>query len=105
MSWPTDADGDVFRALEADGFDFSNRYAVDYIVDFDNWPPAPAALEVLRSQYGSIQVFDPGEDGDGYVLFKVNGPVTYEGVTSVQRRASSAMQPFGGICESWGVMH
>ncbi|MFT3808001.1 ribonuclease E inhibitor RraB [Arenimonas sp.] len=105
MSWPDDADGDVFRRLEANGFDFSKPYAVDYNVDFESWPPASAALEVLRSQYGSIEVFEPDEDGDGYVLFQVVGPITYEGVTSVQRRTSSTMQPFGGICESWGVMH
>ncbi|WP_055853953.1 MULTISPECIES: ribonuclease E inhibitor RraB [Xanthomonas] len=105
MSWPDDADGDVFRRLEADGFDFSKPYAVDYNVDFESWPPAPLALEVLRSQYGGIEVIEPDEDGDGYVLFQVIGPVTYAGVISVQRRTSSTMQPFGGICESWGVMH
>jgi hypothetical protein len=105
MSWPDDADGDVFRRLEADGFDFSKSYAVDYNVDFESWPPAPDALKLLSSQYGSIELFEPHEDGGGYVLFQVIGPVTYEGVTSVQRRTSSAMQLFGGICESWGVIH
>ncbi|GAB3381855.1 hypothetical protein GCM10027432_09760 [Lysobacter fragariae] len=105
VSWPDDADGDVFRRLEADGFDFSKSYAIDYNVDFETWPPAPAALEILRSQYNNVEVFEPDEDGDGYVLFQITGLVTYEGVTSVQRRTSSTMQPYGGICDSWGVLH
>lgn len=105
MNWPDDADGDVFRRLEAKGFDFSKSYAVDYNIEFEVWPPTPVALEILRSLYGSIEVFEPDEDGDGYILFQVIGPVTYEGVTSIQRLASSAMQPYGGVCESWGVMH
>jgi hypothetical protein len=105
MNWPNDADGNVFRSLEASGFDFSKSHTVDYIVDFEVWPPAAAALEILRSQYGAIEVFEPDEEGDGYVLFQITGPVTYAGVTSVQRRTTSAMQPFGGLCEAWGVMH
>jgi hypothetical protein len=104
MSWPDDADGDVFRRLEADEFDFSKSYTVDYNVDFEAWPPPSAALDLLRSQFGSIEIFEPDEDGDGFVLFQITGPVSYEGVTSIQRRTSSAMQPYGGICESWGVM-
>jgi len=39
------------------------------------------------------------------VQFQVVGVVTYPGVTSIQRHVSAAMQPFGGMCESWGVMH
>ena len=40
---------------------------------------------------------------DGYILFKVTALVTYEGVTSIQRRVTAEMMPFGGICDSWGV--
>lgn len=105
MNWPDDSDGDVFRRLEADGFDFSKSYAIDYNVDFDSWPPLPEAIERLRKLYGDVEIFNPDEEGDGYVLFQVFSPVTYERVTTVQRQASAAMGPYGGICESWGVLH
>jgi hypothetical protein len=105
MKWPSDADGDVLRRLEVNGFDFSESHAVDYNIDFKAWPPAPAALEILRSLYGAIEVFEPDEDGDGYVLIQVTGPVTYESVTAVQLSISTSMRPYGGICESWGVAH
>ncbi|WP_133001239.1 ribonuclease E inhibitor RraB [Luteimonas arsenica] len=103
--WPDDADGGVFRRLAAAGFDFSQDWSVDYNVDFEEWPPAEVALELLRSVYGSLSLYPPDEHGAGYVQFQVVGPVTYEGVTSVQRRVSATMLPFGGVCESWGVMH
>ena len=104
MSWPSDADGDVFRRLEAHGFDFSESHSVDYNVDFEHWPPDSNALDALRDQYGSVKVYEPDGDFNGYVQFNVWGPVTYEAVTSVQRRATLAMQPYGGVCESWGVL-
>ncbi len=104
MSWPNDADGDVFRGLAADGFDFGKAHAVDYNVDFENWPPDRKALDVLRKQYDSIDVYEPDGDYRGYVQFKLWGLVTYEGVTSIQRRTTVAMQPYGGVCESWGVL-
>ena len=103
--WPGDADGGVFRKLAAAGFDFSKSWSVDYNVDFESWPPPEAALDLLRTMYGELGIYPPERGDSGYVQFQVVGPVIYEGVTSVQRRTSAAMQPFGGVCESWGVMH
>jgi hypothetical protein len=104
MNWPDDADGDVFRRLVEHGFDFSMSHALDYNVDFDTWPPAQAALDALRSMFGKIQIFEPDDDYSGYIQFQIHGPVTYEAVTTTQRRATTAMATFGGVCESWGVM-
>ena len=105
MNWPDDADGDVFRRLVEHGFDFSKPYAVEYNVDFKNWPPSQAALETLRSMFGTIQIFEPDDNGSGYVLFQIYGFVSYEGVTSTQRHITVAMVAHGGMCESWGVLH
>ncbi len=38
MTWPQDADGDVFRQLQKSGFDFTKLYVVDFNVDFAKWP-------------------------------------------------------------------
>jgi len=103
--WPGDADGDVLRRLAEAGFDFLKSWSVDYNVDFERWPPAQSALDLLAATYGQLGLYPPDEHGDGYVQFHVVGVVTYEGVAAVQSRASEAMQPFGGVCESWGVMH
>lgn len=103
--WPGDADGDVFRRLAAHGFDFSRRYTVDYNVDFDSWPPDRAAIDLLESLHGPVAVYEPDDDGYGYIQFKIHDLVKYEYVTAVQRQVSIAMKQYGGVCESWGVMH
>ena len=102
--WPNDADGDVFRRLVEHRFDFSKSYSVDYNVDFSDWPPDRAAIAWLDAAYGSLTLHPPKEDFGGYAQFKVHGPVNYESVTKIQRKVTIAMEPFGGICESWGVM-
>lgn len=102
---PDDADGGVFRRLAKSNFDFSKSWPVDYNVDFDRWPPPEAALQLLREMYGNANVHPPGDDSTGYVQFQVLDHVSYEGVISVQLRTSAAMRPYGGICESWGVLH
>ena len=102
--WPEDADGDVFRRLREHNFDFTKHYAVDYNVDFDAWPPNAEAIAWLEQEFGHVSLYPPEEDFGGYAQFQVLGPVIYDGVTSVQRRVSAALEAFGGICESGGVM-
>ena len=103
--WPDDADGGVFRRLRANGFNFSIPHTVDYNVDFPCWPPPAEAVERLKAAHGQVELFEP-EDGDlGHVQFQVHALVSYESVTSVQRQVSAAMSQFGGVCESWGVLH
>lgn len=103
--WQDDADGGVFRNLAAAGFDFSAQHSVDYNVDFESWPPPAGAVEWLRADFGELDLHPPSEEMNGYVQSQVLGRLTYEGVTSTQRRVSAAMASFGGVCESWGVMH
>jgi hypothetical protein len=103
MSWPDDADGDVMRRLDESGFDFSGPHEIDFNVDFFDWPPSQDALDRLRP-FGTPELVSPDENGPGYVLIQVQAKLTYELVTSMQRRVSNAMAPYGGICESWGVL-
>jgi hypothetical protein len=104
MSWPANADGDVFRRLEASGFNFDAEHVVDYNVDFDSWPPPQAALAVLRENYPNAQVHEPEDRLGGYVQFQERGRLSYRRVIDVQHMITDAMRPYGGVCESWGVM-
>ena len=102
--WPNDADGDVFRRLVEHGFDFSKSHWVDYNVDFESWPPPEQAISWLKLNYDSVEFIPPTEDFNGYAEIRIFGSVTYESVTSTQRRISAAMEQWDGICESWGVL-
>ena len=102
--WPEDADGDVLRRMQSSGFDFETPTDIDFNVDVDMWPPAPELIARLRAQYPDIEEYPPDPDGDGYVQFVVHAPLTYELVMSIQRSVSELAAPFGGVCESWGLM-
>jgi Regulator of ribonuclease activity B len=103
-NWPHDADGDVFRRLASDDFDFLASHSIDFNVDFDSWPPSPVFVTTLKTQYPKLQVFEPSDGYRGYIQFVVDAKLTYELVMFVQSAVSSLAAPYGGICESWGVM-
>lgn len=105
FAWPQDADGDVLRRLQSNGFDFDAPVDIDFNVDFDTWPPAEEFLEALNSQFPRVKEYGPDSNGKGYVLIVVNAPVTYELVMFMQNSVSDLAAPYGGICESWGVLH
>ena len=103
--WPGDADGDVFRALRAGGHNFDEVVHIDFNVDFDDWPPAPAFLAQLASIYPDLAVHEPDDEFNGYLQFIVTAPLTYDLVMSVQSEVSRLALPFGGRCESWGLFN
>ena len=103
-SWPKDADGDVFRRLEAAGFDFTVSHNIDFNIDFDAWPPSADLIRHLRQQYPNLKMFEPDGERKGYVLLVIEAKLSYELVMFVQSSVSKLAAPFGGVCESWGVM-
>ncbi|MDH5326245.1 MAG: ribonuclease E inhibitor RraB [Gammaproteobacteria bacterium] len=104
MGWPDDEDGDVFRRLELNKFDFSREYEIDFNVEFETWPPQMEALGVLRDRYGNIRVIEPGDDYNGYVQLSIVKKLNYPLVIEIQDIVSRLMAPYGGVCDSWGVM-
>jgi len=103
--WPNDADGDVFRRLNSKGFDFSKTYILDFNIDFDHWPPSERAIQAVQAVFPGAKLHEDEEDGSGYVLFQINGLLTYECVMETQARASALVADYGGKCDSWGVLH
>jgi hypothetical protein len=100
MNWPDDADGDVLRHLQRIGFDFSARAIVNFDVDIDD----PRSCQRL---FQAIVVAFPTAGlsvGEESILVQIEERLTYQFVVSTQERLSKIAAPFGGVCESWGVM-
>jgi Regulator of ribonuclease activity B len=104
MGWPNDADGDVFRRLANDRFDFSTAHVVDFVIGFVDRPTLEA-VALLRETYPLAVVSDDTEYGSNYLLFQLHTVVTYDFVTATQTGITELMKRFGGVCESWGVMN
>lgn len=105
MMWPDNADGDVLRRMESKGFDFRKPHEIEFNVDFNSWPPAKEAIDALKREYPSVLIYPQMDSDPGYVQFRLFGLVSYNLVTKTQTFASDLMRPFGGVCESWGVLH
>ena len=106
MEWPQDADGDVLRRMQSKGFDFETPCTIDFNVDFDAWPPPAQAIQSLEQQFpGKTKVYANVDNNGGYVLLQVFQRLSYDLVMQVQSNVSGLMSPYGGICESWGVLH
>ena len=105
MNWPNDADGDVLRRMKQADFDFGKPCTIDFNVDFDEWPPSEAAIHTLKREYQSAKVFEPTSEDEGYIQFQLHELLTYELVVGTQEHVTAMMEPYGGRCESWGVLH
>ena len=105
MNWPNDVDGDVFRRLEENGLDFGKKHVIDFTVEFENWPPSGAAVQVLQRYHPSTELISDDEMQGGYALLKINGFVNYELVTRTEQELTDLMMPFGGRCDGWGVLY
>lgn len=106
MNWPDDLDGDVFRRMEASGFDFTKEYTIDFNIDFKSWPLDESTKKSMLAMYPSCDFIDPeeGDTSNGYVQFKIVARPTHELVVSTQKQVSDKLEQFGGWCESWGVL-
>ncbi len=104
-TWPDDVDGDVFRRMQESGFDFGEETDIDFNIDLAAWPPSDALLDLLRGQaFSRVSICPPDETGSGCILVVVHGKLTYELVMWMQRTLSEMAAPFGGWCDSWGVL-
>ncbi|MBR1208016.1 MULTISPECIES: ribonuclease E inhibitor RraB [unclassified Bradyrhizobium] len=104
MDWPNDADGDVLRRLANDRFDFLTAHVVDFVIDFAD-RPSPEALTLLRQNYPLAVIHNDTEYGPNSLLIQLQSVVTYDFITTTQAGITELLKPFGGICESWGVMN
>ncbi len=101
--WPDDADGDVFRRLSDDGFDFNQECVVDFSIDFTHWPRQMDDLcESIRSLWSQATITPVGNDS---LLVQIKARLDYSFVVSVQKQLTDLARAHGGACESWGLLH
>lgn len=103
--WPKDADGDVLRRMKQSGFNFDKEVAIDFAIEFEQWPLDETVIQALKRHCPSFDLVAPASSSEkGFAQFQVFGLVTYELVTTTQANANQEFRQFGGICESWGVL-
>ena len=101
--WPNTPDGDVFRKLEENDFDFSQEANIDINIDFKVWPPSEEAMTFIQNEWPSAEVINPDEEGDGYITFEIKNQLTYDFIINIQKEVTDKMAKYGGYCNSWGL--
>ena len=91
MSWPADADGDVFRSLEA---------LIDFNVDVKDPDQMGEAIDAAVTLYPDAGI---GEE-DTYFVVQIKARLTYEFVIETQQKLTAATAAATGKCDSWGVL-
>lgn len=100
MDWPNDADGDVFRSLNKSGFPFDREAEIDFNIDFEAWPPQSEALKTLQTKLKDVHI-SVQED---HIQVTIKDYLTYELVIDLQNILTELTEPYGGECNSWGVL-
>jgi hypothetical protein len=103
--WPDDDDGQVLRRLRNDGFDFTKKYVVDFVIDFETWPPDAQVLERIAEEFPNTTEYTDEVTGESTLIVKVEDFLTYRFVVEAQARLTALASVSGGTCESWGVLH
>jgi len=110
MNWPDDEDGDLFRMLEGKGFNFDKEVKIDFEIDFDHWPLSKEEIDAITRCYPGCEFNDPDEEDiaegevNGTVNLQIISKVTYEFIVKTQEEITRKVKPYGGLCESWGVL-
>lgn len=110
MNWPQNEDGDVFRRLQEDGFDFSKEVEIEFNISFDTWPIPEETNQYLKKRFPDGVLIHPDEDDfaqgidKGYFSFVVKDKLSYELVMDIQKKVTEEMKPLGGQCNEWGVL-
>jgi hypothetical protein len=111
MSWLNDADGDVFRSLAGNNFNFDEKHIIDVNIDFNHWPLQDSELELIGSLFRKFEVIEPESDeedigngkGIGFIQIQTESILSYDFIVSLQKEITVKTESIGGFCNSWEV--
>lgn len=109
MAYPDTASGDVFRRLEAHGFDFSVPHEVEFFVLFPDEQCADAVAKkyVVEHKEGKRLAkveTRSGRQGGMELIIAKEMFVTYDNVTQFEAELGKRAAAFGGRLDGWGVL-
>jgi len=106
--YPDDATGDVFRRLEADGFDFAVPHPVQFFAVYATEADADRVARQYASDWKRGQAFDnietrPSDKGGMELELVPIMIVTYESVSAFERQLAERTAQVNGYLDGWGV--
>ena len=108
--YPNDDNGDVFRRLEEDGFDFSLEYEVDFFAIYATEVEADIVAKQYAGDWKSGQKFKnietrPSDKGGMELELVPIMKVTYANVIAFEKKLLERTEKVKGYLDGWGVLH
>jgi uncharacterized protein YajQ (UPF0234 family) len=100
MNLPSDADGDVLRRLKESGFSFDQEVEIDFNIDFETWPPHKDTMKTLKTKLKDVHI----SIQEDHIQVTIKDYLTYELVIDLQKILTELAEPYGGYCNSWGLL-
>lgn len=109
MKYPDDINGDVFRRMENDGFDFSVEHIVDFYSVFATEAGADQIARKYLADHKAGDVFTniearPREEGGMELILSKRMLVTYETVGEFEKKLGELVSKVDGYLDGWGVL-
>jgi len=109
MEYPADANGDVFRRMEASGFDFANEHVLDFHVVFATEEEADRIARMYLADHkagdklANIET-KPFPQGGMELTLSKRMLVTYEAVSAFESKLAERVSHVDGYLDGWGVL-
>jgi len=109
MNYPNDTDGDVFRRMEAHGFDFEKEHTVDFHAVFATEEEADIVARqflVDHKEGNELKNIEtkPYESGGMELTLSKKMLVTYQAVKEFETLLSERVSRVEGYLDGWGVL-
>ena len=109
MEYPAGATGDVFRRLQARGFDFGREHIVDFYAVFPTEDAADSVAKQYFSDHKSGDLYanietKPADESGMQLTVSKSMRVTYENVRAFEGEFEIRVGAHAGHVEGWGVL-
>ncbi|MGS2723394.1 ribonuclease E inhibitor RraB [Porticoccus sp. GXU_MW_L64] len=108
--YPDDVNGDVFRRLEEDNFDFSTEHPVDFYAIYATEKEADLVARQYVADWKGGQQFKnietrPSEKGGMELELVPIMMVTYENIVAFEKTLAERTAKVTGYLDGWGVLN
>ncbi len=108
--YPDDVNGDVFRRLEEDSFDFSIKHAVDFYAIYATEEEADLIARQYAKDWKNGQQFKnietrPSDKGGMELELVPIMMITYENIVAFENKLTERTSKVNGYLDGWGVLN
>ena len=109
MQFPQDANADVFRRMQAAGFDFSKPHDVEFFAVFRTEADADFVVRQYLADHKAGHLLvnietRPASEGGMELLLVKTMMLTYDNVTLFEHLLEERVSAHDGYLDGWGVM-